>query len=113
MKLILNLAGFRMGFIKCVIPLLILTLRCTKIVNYENILEKQTKMLSTDVIAQLEKEKVNERVVVHKTHNAETIEIRNPSEKLLAFMDELAERARKRKEEIMKKIYKEEDYITI
>ena len=58
MKLILNLAGFRMGFIKCVIPLLILTLRCIKIVNYENILEKQTKMLSTDVIAQLEKEKV-------------------------------------------------------
>lgn len=61
----------------------------------------------------MEKEKVNERVVLHKTHNAETIEIRNPSEKLLAFMDELAERARKRKEEIMKKIYKEEDYITI
>jgi hypothetical protein len=28
-------------------------------------------------------------------------------------MDELAERARKRKEEIMKKIYKEEDYIAI
>ena len=48
----------------------------------------------------MEKEKVNERVVLHKTHNAETIEIRNPSEKLLAFMDELAERARKRKEEI-------------
>ncbi len=61
----------------------------------------------------MEKEKVNERVVVHKTHNSETIEIRNPSEKLLAFMDKLAERARKRKEEIMKKIYKEEDYITI
>ena len=54
----------------------------------------------------MEKEKVNEKVVLHKTHNAETIEIRNPSE-------ELAERARKRKEEIMKKIYKEKDYITI
>ena len=61
----------------------------------------------------MEKEKVNERVVVHKTHNSETIEIRNQIEKLLAFMDKLAERARKRKEEIMKKIYKEEDYITI
>ena len=61
----------------------------------------------------MEKEKVNEKVVLHKTHSAETIEIRNPSEKLLAFMEELAERARKRKEEIMKKIYKEEDYITI
>ena len=61
----------------------------------------------------MEKEKVNEKVVLHKIHNAETIEIRNPSEKLLAFMEELAERARKRKEEIMKKIYKEEDYITI
>ena len=50
---------------------------------------------------------------MHKSHNAETIEIRNPSEKLLAFMDERAERARKRKEEKMKKIYKEEDYIAI
>lgn len=44
--------------IKYLIPLLILTLRCTKTVNYENILQKQTKMLSTDIIAQLEKEKV-------------------------------------------------------
>ena len=35
----------------------------------------------------MEKEKVNEKVVLHKTHNAETIEIRNPSEKLLAFME--------------------------
>lgn len=43
--------------IKFVIPLLILTC-CTKTVNYENILQKQTKILSTDVIAQLEKEKV-------------------------------------------------------
>ena len=43
--------------IKFVIPLLILTC-CTKTVNYENIMQKQTKMLSTDVIAQLEKEKV-------------------------------------------------------
>ena len=43
--------------IKFVIPLLILTC-CTKTVNYENIMQKQTKMLSTDVIVQLEKEKV-------------------------------------------------------
>lgn len=34
-------------------------------------------------------EKVNEVVVVHKTHNARQILIKNPSEKLLAFMEEL------------------------
>ena len=34
-------------------------------------------------------EKVNEVVVVHKTHNARQILIMNPSEKLLAFMEEL------------------------
>lgn len=59
----------------------------------------------------MEKEKVNEKVVLHKTHNAETIEIRNPSEKLLAFMDELAERKRKRQEEIRK--MKNKEYIKI
>ena len=58
-------------------------------------------------------EKVNEVVVLEKTHNSETILINNPSEKLLAFMDKLAERAKKRKEEIMSKVCKEEDYITI
>lgn len=58
-------------------------------------------------------EKVNEVVVLEKTHNSETILIKNPSEKLLAFMDKLAERAKKRKEEIMNKVCKEEDYITI
>ena len=58
-------------------------------------------------------EKVNEVVVLEKTHNSETILIKNPSEKLLAFMDKLAERAKKRKEEIMSKVCKEEDYITI
>ena len=58
-------------------------------------------------------EKVNEVVVLKKTHNSETILIKNPSEKLLAFMDKLAERAKKRKEEIMSKVCKEEDYITI
>lgn len=59
------------------------------------------------------REKVNEVVVLEKTHNSETILIKNPSEKLLAFMDKLAERAKKRKEEIMSKVCKEEDYITI
>ncbi len=44
--------------IKFLIPLLILILCCTKFINYENIMQKQIKMLSTDVIAQLEKEKV-------------------------------------------------------
>ena len=58
-------------------------------------------------------EKVNEVVVLEKTHNSDTILIKNPSEKLLAFMDKLAERAKKRKEEIMSKVCKEEDYITI
>lgn len=58
-------------------------------------------------------EKVNEVVVLEKTHNSETILIKNPSEKLLAFMDKLAERVKKRKEEIMSKVCKEEDYITI
>ena len=58
-------------------------------------------------------EKVNEVVVLEKTHNSETILIKNPGEKLLAFMDKLAERAKKRKEEIMSKVCKEEDYITI
>ena len=58
-------------------------------------------------------EKLNEVVVLEKTHNSETLLIKNPSEKLLAFMDKLAERAKKRKEEIMSKVCKEEDYITI
>lgn len=34
-------------------------------------------------------EKVNKVVVLEKTHNSETILIKNPSEKLLAFMEEL------------------------
>jgi len=37
-------------------------------------------------------EKVNEVVVLKKTHNSETILIKNPSEKLLAFMEELEQR---------------------
>ena len=46
----------------------------------------------------MEKEKVNEKVVLHKTHNAETIEIRNPSEELLAFMMDLENRKKARLE---------------
>ena len=41
-------------------------------------------------------EKLNEVVVLEKTHNSETILIKNPSEKLLAFMDKLAENVRKK-----------------
>ena len=59
----------------------------------------------------MEKEKVNERVVLHKTHNAETIEIRNPSEKLLAFMEELEQRKKKLKKEI--RATKNKEYIKI
>lgn len=39
-------------------------------------------------------EKVNEVVVVHKTHNARQILIKNPSEKLLAFVEKIAERVK-------------------
>ena len=59
----------------------------------------------------MEKEKVNGRVVLHKTHNAETIEIRNPSEKLLAFMEELEQRKKKLKKEI--RATKNKEYIKI
>ena len=45
-------------------------------------------------------EKVNEVVVLKKTHNSETILIKNPSEKLLAFMEELEQRKKKLKKEI-------------
>ena len=45
-------------------------------------------------------EKVNEVVVLEKTHNSETILIKNPSEKLLAFMEELEQRKKKLKKEI-------------
>ena len=58
-------------------------------------------------------EKVNEVVVVHKAHNVREIFIKNPSEKLLTFVEKIAERSKKHKEELMNKVYKEEDYITI
>ena len=59
----------------------------------------------------MEKEKVNERVVLHKTHNSETILIKNPSEKLLAFMEELEQRKKKLKKEI--RATKNKEYIKI
>ena len=58
-------------------------------------------------------EKVNEVVVVHKAHNVREIFIKNPSEKLLTFVEKIAERSKKHKEELMNKVYKGEDYITI
>ena len=56
-------------------------------------------------------EKVNEVVVLEKTHNSETILIKNPSEKLLAFMEELEERKKRLKKEIREMKHKE--YIKI
>ena len=56
-------------------------------------------------------EKVNEVVVLEKTHNSETILIKNPSEKLLAFMEELAQRKKKLKKEI--RATKNKEYIKI
>ena len=55
-------------------------------------------------------EKVNEVVVLKKTHNSETILIKNPSEKLLAFM-ELEQRKKKLKKEI--RATKNKEYIKI
>lgn len=40
-------------------------------------------------------EKVNEVVVVHKAHNVREIFIKNPSEKLLTFVEKIAERFKK------------------
>ena len=56
-------------------------------------------------------EKVNEVVVLKKTHNSETILIKNPSEKLLAFMEELKQRKKKLKKEI--RATKNKEYIKI
>ena len=56
-------------------------------------------------------EKVNEVVVLEKTHNSETILIKNPSEKLLAFMEELEQRKKKLKKEI--RATKNKEYIKI
>ena len=56
-------------------------------------------------------EKVNEVVVLKKTHNSETILIKNPSEKLLAFMEELEQRKKKLKKET--RATKNKEYIKI
>ena len=56
-------------------------------------------------------EQVNEVVVLEKTHNSETILIKNPSEKLLAFMEELEQRKKKLKKEI--RATKNKEYIKI
>lgn len=56
-------------------------------------------------------EKVNVVVVLKKTHNSETILIKNPSEKLLAFMEELEQRKKKLKKEI--RATKNKEYIKI
>ena len=56
-------------------------------------------------------EKVNKVVVVHKAHNIRQIIIKNPSEKLLAFMEELEERKKKIKKEI--RAIKNKEYIKI
>ena len=56
-------------------------------------------------------EKVNEVVVLKKTHNSETILSKNPSEKLLAFMEELEQRKKKLKKEI--RATKNKEYIKI
>ena len=56
-------------------------------------------------------EKVKEVVVLEKTHNSETILIKNPSEKLLAFMEELEQRKKKLKKEI--RATKNKEYIKI
>jgi len=56
-------------------------------------------------------EKVNEVVVLEKTHNSETILIKNPSEKLLAFMEKLEQQKKKLKKEI--RATKNKEYIKI
>ena len=56
-------------------------------------------------------EKVNEVVVLEKTHNSETILIKNPSEKLLAFIEKLEQQKKKLKKEI--RATKNKEYIKI
>ena len=56
-------------------------------------------------------EKVNEVVVLEKTHNSETILIKNPSERLLAFMEKLEQQKKKLKKEI--RATKNKEYIKI
>ena len=46
-------------------------------------------------------------VVTRKTHNATQVIIKNPNQKLLSFIEKLAERSKKLKEEIMQMDFKE------
>lgn len=46
-------------------------------------------------------------VVTRKTHNATQVTIKNPNQKLLSFIEKLAERSKKLKEEIMQIDFKE------
>ena len=52
-------------------------------------------------------EKKQEVVVLRQSDNATQVMIKNPSEKLLAFMEQIAERSKKLKEEIMQMEFKE------
>ena len=52
-------------------------------------------------------EKKQEVVVLRQSKNATQVMIKNPSEKLLAFMEQIAERSKKLKEEIMQMEFKE------
>ena len=52
-------------------------------------------------------EKKPEVVVLRQSDNATQVMIKNPSEKLLAFMEQIAERSKKLKEEIMQMEFKE------
>ena len=46
-------------------------------------------------------------VVTRKTHNATQVIIKNPNQKLLSFIEKLAEKYKKLKEEIMQMDFKE------
>ena len=48
-----------------------------------------------------------QEVVLRQSDNATQVMIKNPSEKLLAFMEQIAERSKKLKEEIMQMEFKE------
>ena len=45
-------------------------------------------------------------VVTRKTHNATQVIIKNPNQKLLSFIEKLAERSKKLKEDIMQMDFK-------
>ena len=51
--------------------------------------------------------KKQEVVVTRRTHNATQVTIKNPNQKLLSFIEKLAERSKKLKEYIMQMDFKE------